>query len=385
MKSIHILLIDPIAYCGGSKIATGHILDGLDANISKVTILTNDPDSWPTGSWNKVALFDPRLLASKEQGIGYFLRHFLMVFSILWARIRYGRIDVALGASGPGVDLSMYMARKLLGYRVVQLIHGPVACSKTIGRALLVADRVYYLDSSLASLTRAIKSFLPETTVADIQGNGRFCAFSNGLPSARWPTESIATTVGVFWAASLLKWKGLATLLEALRITPSEDRAQTQICFIKPRATNLEMGPGPEPLEGVTWHENPACLDRIRSECSIFVSTSKHEPFGLSILESMAAGLAVIIPRDGAYWDLRLNDKSDCLKFTAEDPADLALKIRYLQQNPKQIEKLGRRAQQIAQQYRAELVYADIVQDLASAGSITSNACPDSRYEFDNV
>jgi glycosyltransferase involved in cell wall biosynthesis len=260
-----------------------------------------------------------------------------------------------------------------------------VATSKTIGRALLVADRVYYLDSSLASLTRAIKSFSPETGLADILENDRFCAFSNGLPGARWPTESVATTVEVFWAASLLKWKGLATLLEALRMTPLDDRPQTQICFIQPKATNLEMGPGPEPIEGVTWHENPACLDRIRSECSIFVSTSHNEPFGLSILESMAAGLAVIIPRDGAYWDLRLNDKSDCLKYMAEDAADLALKIRYLQQNPKQLLDLGRRAKQIALEYRSDRVYAGILQGLTSAGTIASAPCPDGRGEFDNV
>ena len=115
MKPVHILLIDPIAYCGGSKIATSHMLDGLDESISRITVVTNDPDSWPPGSSTKSPLFNPRFLARKEQGIWYFLRHGLIAMSILWARLRYGRINVALGASGPGVDLSMYMVKKLLG------------------------------------------------------------------------------------------------------------------------------------------------------------------------------------------------------------------------------------------------------------------------------
>jgi len=385
MKPVHILLIDPIAYCGGSKIATNHMLDGLDESISRITIVTNDPGSWPAGSSTRSPLFNPRFLARKEQGIWYFLRHSLIAMSIFWARLRYGRIDVALGASGPGVDLSMYMVKKLLGYKVVQLIHGPVASSRTIGRALLIADRVYYLDSSLASFTRAITSFRPEVAVSDILSSGRFSAFSNGLPATSWPTESIATMPQIFWAASLLKWKGLATLLESLRNLTSENRPQTQICFIRPKTTNMEIGPGPENIEGVTWHENPACLDRIRSECSIFVSTSKNEPFGLSILESMAAGLAIIIPRDGAYWDLRLNEKSDCLKYAAEDPVDLALKIQYLQQNPDAMFKLGRRAKEIAQQYRADRVYAEILQDLTSPGSVLPDARPGGHCELDNV
>ena len=385
MKSVHILLIDPIAFPGGSKIATSHILKMLDENINRVTVVTKDPLSWPASYLKKSPLIEPNFLASKKQGIWYFLRHILIVLSLIWARFKFGRIDIAVGASGPGVDLSLYIAKKLFGYDIVQLIHGPVACSRTIGRALLSANRVFYLQSCSHSLVQALKTIQPEFKTADLLNDPKFCLFRNGLPHDQWPTETTATTPKIFWAASLLKWKGLETLIETLKIIPADSRPESHICYIRPRAINLEMGPNPMVIEGVNWHENPRNLDQIRSECNIFVSTSKNEPFGLSILESMAAGLAIIIPKDGAYWDLVLRDKINCLKYKAEDPWDLASKILYLQQNPETTMKLGSQSKQIAQQYSSDSVYAEIIHSLTLPDKDTSNFNPDAKRKFDHV
>jgi hypothetical protein len=63
----------------------------------------------------------------------------------------------------------------------------------------------------------------------------------------------------------------------------------------------------------------------------------------------------------------------------------LASKIRYLQQHPSEILKLGRRAKLIAEDYRSERVYAEIVQGLTSAGSIGSNVNPRGRCEINNA
>jgi glycosyltransferase involved in cell wall biosynthesis len=385
MKSVHILLIDPIAFPGGSKIATSHILKLLDENINRVTIVTKDPLSWPANCLRKSPLIEPNFLANKEQGLWYFLRHILIVFSLIWARFKFGRIDVAVGASGPGVDLSLYLAKKLLGYDIVQLIHGPVACSRTIGRALLSANRVFYLQSCCQSLVQALKTIQPEFKAPDLLNDWKFCLFRNGLPRDLWPAETTATTPQIFWAASLLKWKGLGTLIESLKIIPADSRPESHICYIRPRAINLEMGPNPMVIEGVNWHENPRNLDQIRSECNIFVSTSKNEPFGLSILESMAAGLAIIIPKDGAYWDLVLRDKINCLKYEAEDAWDLASKILYLKQNPETMMKLGSQSKQIAQQYSSDSVYAEIIRSLTLPDWDTSNFNPDSKRKLDHV
>jgi len=385
VKSVHILIVDPIAFLGGSKIATSRILRLLDQGSTRVTIVTKDPSSWHGSHFRKSPLFEANFLAGKEQGIGYFLRHFLIVFSLIRARIKFGRIDVAVGASGPGTDLSLYLARKLLGYDIVQLIHGPVACSRTIGWALLCATSVFYLQSTRCSLVSALKTFQPDSKISDFLTDRNFRPFSNGISPDQWPGKCSSTTPKIFWAASLLKWKGLETLLETLKVIPAETRPESHICYIRPRSTNLEIGPNPIDIEKVHWHENPSHLNQIRSECNIFISTSRSEPFGLSILESMAAGLAIVIPRDGAYWDQCLLDKVNCLKYRADDPVDLALKILYLQQNPEIIDKLGRKSKQIAQQYHTETVYQDIAHCLTSPKRGASYSRFKSYQDFDHA
>jgi glycosyltransferase involved in cell wall biosynthesis len=290
-----------------------------------------------------------------------------------------------VGASGPGTDLSLYLARKLLGYDVVQLIHGPVACSRTIGWALLCATSVFYLQSTRDSLLNALKTVQPTSKTSDFLLDRKFQPFDNGLTRDQWPDKCISTTPKIFWAASLLKWKGLETLLESLKVIPTETRPESHICYIRPRSINLEMGPHPIDIEKVHWHENPSHLDQIRAECNIFISTSRSEPFGLSILESMAAGLAIVIPRDGAYWDQCLQNNINCLKYRADDSFDLALKIQYLQRNPEIIGNLGRKSKHIAQQYCTEVVYADIAHCLAFPKRGASNSRLKSYQCFDHA
>ena len=362
----HLLLIDPIAFPGGSKIATSHALALTDPEHLRVTVVTRDPSSWSGRNLRTIPLIEPRLLATREQGIAYFLRHAIILLNILVARLRYGHFDTAVGASGPGVDLSLYLGKRCLGYRIVQLVHGPVARSRTIARALLAADRVFYLESSASSLVSALRAIEPQINAQDLEASERFQAFVNGLPAERWPTPASAQNPRLFWAASLLKWKGLATLLDALQRLHSEARIQTEICYIRPRDTRVELGPEPRDIENVAWHENPPNLDQIRANCSIFVSTSKAEPFGLSILEAMAAGLAVVIPRDGAYWDRVLTDRKHCLKYRPGNASELAERLLELTRNPALIAELASHSRLLAQAYRAADCYASIAAELES-------------------
>jgi len=295
----HLVVIDPTAFSGGSKVATESILRLLDSHKIRITVLSADPDSWRDPRFKRVHLYQPQWLAKKEQGIAYFLRHLFIALNLWVTRLRFGGFDIGLGASGPGVDLALYLLKPLLGIKVIQLIHGPVARSNTIARCLLAAEQVYYLQSSRDSLINSLTCLneLPLKTLP-----AHFHIMHNGLSEQHWPTSCQRQEASIFWAASLLKWKGLETLLTALHKLPIKKRPATHICYIKPKDTQLPISQPPTNLHHVYGYENPANLDQIRASANIFVSTSKNEPFGLSILEALAAGHCVLIPADGAYW-----------------------------------------------------------------------------------
>lgn len=373
----HILVIDPTAFTGGSKIATENILRLLDTNKIRITVLTTDKDSWTWHGIERVNMVEPRWLSKQQQGIPYFLRHTLIAFQLLWVCLRYGKFDLALGASGPGVDLSIYLLRTLMKFRIIQLVHGPVATSRTIGRCLRVADEVHYLDSSKESLQNALSTI----DVIPIQLKPpQFQVMVNGLSAHNWPTPIQHYRPVLFWAASLLHWKGLDTLLNALKKFDDTDRPETHICYIRPADTTLAVSSAPINISKVHWHENPANLDQLRSKASIFISTSKEEPFGLSILEAMASGHCVLVPADGAYWDQVLNDDINCIKYTPDNPLDLANKILALSQNMDKVKALGTAAMKVAKYYRAEICYRPIKNALDSN---TANVNSSTRHAID--
>lgn len=348
----HILVLDPTAFTGGSKIATENLLRPLiedsDNTHFNVSVLSADKQSWSSLNGKHLTLYLPDWLARQQQGLAFFALNGFIALQVIVARLRLGSVDIAIGASGPGVDLSVYMVRPLMGYRILQMVHGPVATSRTIGRCLDQADQVQYLDTTRPSLQAALERYrpgrpqqLPET----------FHPFHNVLPGSTWPSPCQYEQPTVLWAASLLEWKGLPTLLSALESIPEPQRPKTNICYIRPNQTQLAITDAPVEIQRVHWFEQPDNLDDIRAASNLFVSTSHKEPFGLSILEAMAAGHCVIIPEDGAYWDTQLTHNRDCLKYPPGDATALAT---LLQTDLLRIRTIGQEAAQRATAYRSD-------------------------------
>jgi glycosyltransferase involved in cell wall biosynthesis len=119
-------------------------------------------------------------------------------------------------------------------------------------------------------------------------------------------------------------------------------------------------------IPGVTWRRQPDNLDQVRAGCNIFVSTSSKEPFGLSILESLAAGLCVVIPQDSAYWDRQLINNINCIKYIPGSAESLAKAIQTLLDHPSRIRRIGTAGSFFAEHYRAESCYQHIVATLAN-------------------
>lgn len=353
----HLFIVDPIAFNGGSKVATENILRLLNGDRNRITVLSADSDSWQWPGLQRLRLYQPRWLSRREQGLLYFLRHALIALQILWVRLRCGRVDTVLGASGPGVDLALYLLKPVLKFQLLQLVHGPVARSRTIARCLLYADEVHYLASAADSLNTTLTTLQPGMDISTLP---TFHLMRNGLSSHAWPQPCQTERPVVFWAASLLKWKGLETLLTALLRFDQTTRPQTEICYIRPKDIALPISQAPIKIAGVHWHKQPDDLDRLRASANIFVSTSHSEPFGLSILEAMAAGHCILIPADGAYWDSQLENGVHCIKYRPGDDADLAAKLACLCRNFALVLSLGAAARKVAQHYRADRQYRAI-------------------------
>ncbi|WDD96828.1 glycosyltransferase family 4 protein [Thalassomonas actiniarum] len=356
----HILILDAIPFAGGSKIATNHILATLAQENIRYTVISKDRKSWPGKQVRFSPLWQLPWFSTCEQGWGYLLRQLLLMVSVIGARLKYGKIDLAIAPSGPGVDLALYLAKYLVPYPILQFIHGPVAPSKSIALCLVKAKKVYYLNSARTSIMAALRRIMGEKKAQEHIRSKAFEELVNGLPRPCWPSPCRYEKVKVFWAASLLKWKGLEFMLSAIKSLPPKDRPQTEICYIKPKDIKQEISRAPQAIEKVSWYQAPKNLDEIRAGCNIFVSTSIKEPFGLSILEALAAGHCVLIPADGAYWDQVLEHNVNCFKYPPGDSQQLANLIRHVSRDMTLLKRIAGQGQQLAQTYRAEKQYQGI-------------------------
>ncbi|MDD9194447.1 glycosyltransferase family 4 protein [Aliivibrio sp. S3MY1] len=366
-KSNHILVLDPITYSGGSKIATREMLDLLNRKNNRVTILTANPSSWLLRNVEIIKMSHPNWLPVSEYGKSYWTRQLYFCFWLFYARLFYGKIDVAVGASGPGIDMPIYIMKCFLGYQITQLIHGPVGLSRSIGLCLCHAEHVFYLQSTYPSLLTALKQVWRKDELSvqtakqeQLFATHHFESFVNGIAKKNRPSACQYQSPSLFWAASLLKWKGLDLLLETTENIPTDERIPTNICYLTPENNVLPTTRAPRLIESITWHHQPSNLDTLRAQANIFVSTSHQEPFGLSILEALMAGMCVIIPSDGAFWDLVLTHNKNCLKYQPNDISSLQLRISQAGSDLNLITQLGQSGAHLSQGYQAEKCYLSI-------------------------
>ncbi|EGU47607.1 glycosyltransferase [Vibrio ichthyoenteri ATCC 700023] len=396
---IHNLVFDPIPFKGGSKIATSEVLRQCDANKVTFTVLTVDSQFWRNSllarqhDINIISFSSIPWVSRQFSGIFYWLNQSYFAVLLLWHIITQRKIEQVIGASGPGIDMAIYLAQLVRHFSIVQLVHGDVATSRSIGWCLTKAQQVYYLPSAHQSIVNALQCYIRHhTQIEDVAAltlfhirSNHFYTFVNGIAEENWPSRANNQLPTCFWCASTLKWKGLDLFVDTLRQLHTTHAVRSHICFIQPKDISLDVSPAPVALWHTKWYQDPQDLDEIRRHCNIFISTSHREPFGLSILEALAAGMCVIIPQDGSYWDLKLTHKINCIKYKANDLQDLRHGIISVYRDHHLLQAMQIQGYQIAQRYKAKITYAQIINGISGELDTTTaaNLTTDTRLDYE--
>jgi glycosyltransferase involved in cell wall biosynthesis len=364
-----VLIYDPVPFKGGSKKVMKTILAELPLDI-EVWVISNDNDSWYDSCDNNlhfVPLFSPRFLQNKTTGILYFFKHFIYLLSLIVNIIKLKRFTKIIGFSGPNVDFSLYLLTELINIDIIQLIQGDIANSKVAGFGLARAKKVFYLPSAHASILDALKSYSNNDLLNDDEtmADNKYIPFVNGIDCSTIKAKITRNKIGFLWAASLLKWKRIELFLAAISelnsISNDVDKYFANVCYIKPQNKTYVNIDSFDEAKNIHWYVDPKNLNDIRANSSVFISTSQNEPFGLSILESMVAGLAIVIPADNAYWDQHLTDGFDCIKYDPNNIKSLVQALSRLIEEPNFLQEISHQARNSAQQYCHLDCYSQII------------------------
>jgi glycosyltransferase involved in cell wall biosynthesis len=166
----------------------------------------------------------------------------------------------------------------------------------------------------------------------------------------------------VLWNSRLIRFKEPFVLLEAVhklktkrgfivRIRGDGSLREEIIEYIKKQnLSNLVSFVDPVP-----FYELPS----IYQSASIYVHTCSREPFGLAVLEAMASGLPVIVPRSGGAYEVA---GDAALTFNPRDSYDLAEKLEAIMEDPELYEKMSEKSLKRASEFSWERATEDYLE-----------------------
>lgn len=103
----------------------------------------------------------------------------------------------------------------------------------------------------------------------------------------------------------------------------------------------------------ILFHGNVDDPERFLKNSVVYIHTALYEPFGLVILEAMAAGLPVVCTDGGGNRDL-IHDGENGFLVTSTKPEYLADKIEYLLKHEDKRKQMGKQAQHFAKKFDIE-------------------------------
>lgn len=145
--------------------------------------------------------------------------------------------------------------------------------------------------------------------------------------------KSVDTAI---WAVALLKKDGVNVVLNVHGDGPKKEELEALVRTLKLKSAVRFLG------------KTDDTLSVYRSSFATLV-TSTVESFGMTAIESMAAGTLVIASRAGGLPAV-VHDSETGILFDTKDPTDLARKILFAINNPAEAFRISRNGRQIAEQ-----------------------------------
>ncbi len=93
----------------------------------------------------------------------------------------------------------------------------------------------------------------------------------------------------------------------------------------------------------------------VLSTAKVFLRTMPYEPFGMSVVEAMAAGCVPVVPRDGGPWFDILNQEEGKYGYSYRSLKEAAEKIKLLMENESLRSKISARARKRAMVFDTSL------------------------------
>lgn len=225
--------------------------------------------------------------------------------------------------------------------------------------AVRVADRVIVPSQ-----------FLADTLIAEYNcQQSKIVVIPNGISEAFFADESSQasadqrSSIEILSVSRLVEQKGLLYLVRALsELDLQKTLVHCTIVGDGPLKKNLRNEIKKRRLQDtitLVGFKDHQALRKLYKKADIFVSTSIYEPFGLVVLEAMAAGLAVVAFKTGGIPEILTNNNHGRLVQPC-DVVALASVITQLTDHPLQRRTLGKAAQNRAREFLWPIIIKEL-------------------------
>lgn len=270
----------------------------------------------------------------------------------------YAKNVASLGALIRAYDIEIVHAHAARDYHLAALAVKLAARGRLVitRHTLFPMKRINRLVLSGASRVIAVSEAVAESIrQSGVIESSKITVIHNGIDVDRFaqsPNNRSRIVVGT--VGHLAPIKGHDVFIRAAALV-SADRPDVHFVVIgEDKSASMDHRRSLEKLIAELGVDNvvdmPGWRDDINaalSSLTLFVSAARSEPFGLAIVEAMAAGLPIIATRSEGALEI-LEDGVTGKLISTDDPGALAAAINDLLANPSECSRLGRNAERVA-------------------------------------